>query len=101
MDGLYWDNIKSIHYLFSPYAVRYARGYMKAGQKRYYEKKKEEISRQRAERYMNDPSFRERVKERARERGRRLRQMKKEGEALPALQEVEADSLPDAPGQEN
>lgn len=97
-EALYWDNIRAIHYLFSPSAVRYARGYLKAGQKRYYEKKKQEISRQRAERYKNDPEYRERVKRVASERGRRVRAMKNGGGppviGLPVLEEVEVDSLP-------
>ena len=97
-EALYWDNIRAIHYLFSPSAVRYARGYLKAGQKRYYEKKKQEISRQRAERYKNDPEYRERVKRVASERGRRVRAMRNGGGSpavgLPVLEEVEVDSLP-------
>ena len=94
-EELYWDNIRSIHYLFSPYAVRYARGYLKAGQKRYYEKKKDDICRQRAERYKNDPEYRERIKRVASERGRRVRAMRKcPAEPLPVLEEVEVDSLP-------
>jgi len=97
-EELYWDNIRSIHYLFSPCAVRYARGYLKAGQKRYYEKKKEDICRQRAERYKNDPEYRERIKRVASERGRRVRAMRNGGGSpavgLPVLEEVEMDSLP-------
>ena len=58
-DAQYWDVIRSIHYLFSKSAVNYARGYLKAAQKRYYEKKKEAICARMKERYENDEEYRQ------------------------------------------
>lgn len=66
-DKTYWDIIRSVHYLFSEAAVRYARGYCKASQKRYYEKNKQKIIARMKQRYENNEEVRQKNIERARE----------------------------------
>ena len=66
-DEKYWEVIRSVHYLFSKAAVNYARGYLKAAQKRYYEKKKEAILAKMKERYETEEEFREKQKARTKE----------------------------------